>query len=543
MRLAFALLISLCVYAQQPGRGGAGQPPAPPQTIEQRTAGMQKLDGYFPLVLGRAHRQPLPRDSALRHRVPLYTRASPPGSARTTSGSTADRRAAASSSRSSASVRACCWCSRTSRSARRAPIRRSANPWRTPSRSRCSGASRWRRRATAACWWTPPISSCATDTAPASSLGGYRVDRTRSAVYMPRTKAFPKNTEIEVTLTFANEGAPADAAARRRTEQGPPPIQTGAPAGGRGGAAGAAAACSPARVASVTPTAEAVTLREHYSLVELPDGNYKPRYDDPRAGYGGLSFVDYSAPIGEPMVKRYIRRHRLEKTRPERRGQRAGEADRVLGRSRRAGGRAEGAGRGRELVEPGVRGGRLPQRLPGRRAARRRRPDGHPLQHDQLGAPLDARLEHGRHGQRSAHRRDHQGHRHARLAARPAGLPDLRRAALALHDRHREAGHPVPDGARAHPPARRARSRAHARARPQLLRQHQGLDLGDGLSASAREAAGGRHDRPLGRLPGAHRRLGQGRDQLRLSPVPEGRGHRRAHHASSTTRGRRTCAT
>ena len=40
----------------------------------------------------------------------------------------------------------------------------------------------------------------------------------------------------------------------------------------------------------------------------------------------------------------------------------------------------------------------------------------------------------------------------------------------------------------AHPPARRARSRPHARPRPQLLRQHEGLDLGDGLSASAREA-------------------------------------------------------
>ena len=69
-------------------------------------------------------------------------------------------------------------------------------------------------------------------------------------------------------------------------------------------------------VASVTPTADAVTLREHYSLVELPDGNYKPREDDPRAGYGGLAFVDYSVPIGEPMVKRYIRRHRLEKKDP-----------------------------------------------------------------------------------------------------------------------------------------------------------------------------------------------------------------------------------
>ena len=70
-------------------------------------------------------------------------------------------------------------------------------------------------------------------------------------------------------------------------------------------------------VASVTPTADSVTLREHYSFVELPDNNYQPRLDDPRAGYGGMAFVDYSAPIGEPMVVRYIRRHRLEKKDPD----------------------------------------------------------------------------------------------------------------------------------------------------------------------------------------------------------------------------------
>jgi hypothetical protein len=66
----------------------------------------------------------------------------------------------------------------------------------------------------------------------------------------------------------------------------------------------------------VTPTADSVTLREHASFVELPDGNYKPRHDDPRAGYGGLTFVDYSTPIGEQMQIRYIRRHRLEKKDP-----------------------------------------------------------------------------------------------------------------------------------------------------------------------------------------------------------------------------------
>jgi hypothetical protein len=69
-------------------------------------------------------------------------------------------------------------------------------------------------------------------------------------------------------------------------------------------------------VASVTPTPDSVTLREHHTFAELPDGNYKPRYDDPRAGYGGLQYVDYAAPLGTPMVQRYVRRHRLEKVDP-----------------------------------------------------------------------------------------------------------------------------------------------------------------------------------------------------------------------------------
>ena len=35
--------------------------------------------------------------------------------------------------------------------------------------------------------------------------GTYRVDRTRSAFYLPTTKGFPKNTEVDVTLTFVTE--------------------------------------------------------------------------------------------------------------------------------------------------------------------------------------------------------------------------------------------------------------------------------------------------------------------------------------------------
>ncbi|HLH37740.1 MAG TPA: zinc-dependent metalloprotease [Bryobacteraceae bacterium] len=143
--------------------------------------------------------------------------------------------------------------------------------------------------------------------------GTYRVDRTRSAFYMERTKAFPKNTEVEVTLTFANEAA-GGRGGGGGPAQGPPPIGTGdAPAGGRGGRGGGLFSGS---IASVTPTAEAVTLREHYSLVQLPDSNFKPREDDPRAGYGGILYVDYSVPIGDPMQKHYVRRHRLEKKDP-----------------------------------------------------------------------------------------------------------------------------------------------------------------------------------------------------------------------------------
>ena len=140
--------------------------------------------------------------------------------------------------------------------------------------------------------------------------GTYRVDKTRSAVYMPRTKAFPKNTEIEVTLTFAAEPAGGPRGGFGPT-QGPPPIGA---IGGRG--FGFGGGLFSGTVASVTPSPDSVTLREHYSLVELPDNNFQPRRDDPRAGYFGPAFVDYSVPIGEPMVQRYILRHRLVKKDP-----------------------------------------------------------------------------------------------------------------------------------------------------------------------------------------------------------------------------------
>ncbi|HZS53977.1 MAG TPA: zinc-dependent metalloprotease [Bryobacteraceae bacterium] len=109
--------------------------------------------------------------------------------------------------------------------------------------------------------------------------GQYRVDPTRSAFYLPYTKAFPRNTEVETTMTF-----------------------TGEPAGNL--------------VREVTPSPDAITVREHQSFVALPEPGYKPRLQDPRAGYFSTEFMDFSAPIDRPVMTRYIARHRLEKKDP-----------------------------------------------------------------------------------------------------------------------------------------------------------------------------------------------------------------------------------
>ncbi|MGE3274827.1 MAG: zinc-dependent metalloprotease [Vicinamibacterales bacterium] len=114
----------------------------------------------------------------------------------------------------------------------------------------------------------------------------YRLDKSRSAVYMDRTKGFPKNTEMEVSLTFVTD-AP-----------GPSP---GEPGG---------------RIRDVTPSPEAITLRQHHSLIELPDDGYTPRPYDPRSGFFNVTWADYAAPLGQPLEQRFIARHRLQKKDP-----------------------------------------------------------------------------------------------------------------------------------------------------------------------------------------------------------------------------------
>ncbi len=115
----------------------------------------------------------------------------------------------------------------------------------------------------------------------AAQQGSYTFDKTRSAIYLERTKNFPLNTEIEATITLTN----ADGTVGNFVQ-------------------------------SVTPAAEAITLRMHHSFVQLPDSNYQPRKFDARSSFINTGYFDYSTPVSEPVEKSFIIRHRLKKKNP-----------------------------------------------------------------------------------------------------------------------------------------------------------------------------------------------------------------------------------
>ena len=113
-----------------------------------------------------------------------------------------------------------------------------------------------------------------------TNQGSYTLDKSKSAFALDRTKAFPKNIEFDVTLTFKGE-----------------------PKGGY--------------IRSVAPNASLITVAEHHSFIELPDDNFKEREFDPRSGSYPFSYYDYATPVELPILKQFIRRHRLEKKNPE----------------------------------------------------------------------------------------------------------------------------------------------------------------------------------------------------------------------------------
>lgn len=117
------------------------------------------------------------------------------------------------------------------------------------------------------------------DTLKQQNEGDYILDLNKSAMSMERTKAFPKNVEFEALLTF-----------------------TGSAKG--------------KNIKSVVPTPSIVSVIQHHSFVELPDNGYQKREFDPRSGAIFMSYMDYASPIQDPMGKRYITRHRLNKIKP-----------------------------------------------------------------------------------------------------------------------------------------------------------------------------------------------------------------------------------
>lgn len=109
--------------------------------------------------------------------------------------------------------------------------------------------------------------------------GNFSLDKSRSAFYLDNTKAYPENVEVESMLTFTSS--------------------------------------NPGRlVNSVAATGGSVTLRQHHSLVKLPDDDFVVRYADPRIGTNGPTIQDYSTAIDEDLQVRLVARHRLQKKDP-----------------------------------------------------------------------------------------------------------------------------------------------------------------------------------------------------------------------------------
>jgi hypothetical protein len=107
-------------------------------------------------------------------------------------------------------------------------------------------------------------------------LGDWRQDAGRSALSLDRSGAFPQNTELEATLTFAAEDAATPAA-------------------------------------SVVPDGHTMSLRVHYSFLKLPEPGYTPRLLDPRIGFITDRGLDHTAPYTEPIERYLVTRWRLEK--------------------------------------------------------------------------------------------------------------------------------------------------------------------------------------------------------------------------------------
>lgn len=114
----------------------------------------------------------------------------------------------------------------------------------------------------------------------AQKQGSFKADSKRSGIYLPRSKAFERNTELEALVTYIGEKAGAF-------------------------------------VRQVTPSADAITVHLHHSLIALPKAGYQSREFHPYSGFWQVEYMDYASAFDTPMVKRLLPRHRLQKKHPE----------------------------------------------------------------------------------------------------------------------------------------------------------------------------------------------------------------------------------
>ena len=181
-----------------------------------------------------------------------------------------------------------------------------------------------------------------------SSAADWRLDKERSLVDPEHSGSFPLNTEVEVLLTFATD-------AEGRLNQ---------------------------------PDAHTLSVREHHSFVALPEPGFEPREQDPRVGFFGPSFQDFSQPYDRPLTRFLTSRWRLQKKDPKAALSEPVKPiilylDRAIPRARPLGGPS-----GSAVVECGVRAGWVQRRVAPRRPARGCRPARHSVSDYSMDEPI-----------------------------------------------------------------------------------------------------------------------------------------------------------
>lgn len=116
-------------------------------------------------------------------------------------------------------------------------------------------------------------------TASAIAGKGFRLDAALSLADPASVRVFPDNLEIDALQTYVSDAPGAE-------------------------------------VENIVPEPRKVSFTVHHSFVRLPEPGFVPREFDPRLGGFSTQVVDFSAPLGAPVVRDLANRFRLEKTDP-----------------------------------------------------------------------------------------------------------------------------------------------------------------------------------------------------------------------------------